>query len=169
MKQLILLRHGQAQAQHPGLADFERALTDHGRAEALDAADCLRRARVRIDALLASPALRAQQTALIVAAQLDFNRDLLYEPLLYQGDTEALLRPVQQCPSAVETVLLVGHNPTLSALARRLAGDLPIAAAGGAAHAPIELGTAGACRFELEIDSWRSVQPQHVKAVTLLR
>ncbi len=128
MKQLILLRHAEAQSQRPGLADFDRSLTDHGRTEALDAADCLRRVAVRIDALLTSPALRAKETALIVAAQLDFNRELLYEPALYQGETAALLEPLQRCGS-VETVLMVGHNPTLSALARHLAGALPAAAA----------------------------------------
>ena len=61
MKQLILLRHAEAQSQRPGLADFDRALTDHGRTQALDAADCLHRLAVRIDALLASPALRARR------------------------------------------------------------------------------------------------------------
>lgn len=173
MKRLILLRHAEAQSQHPGLTDFDRSLTDHGRTEALDAADCLRRVAVRIDALLASPALRARETALIIAARLDFNRSLLYEPVLYQGQTEALLQPLQQCGALIETVLIVGHNPTLSVLARHLAGDLPIAAppndARGVAAVRLELGTAGACQFELEIDSWSDLQPHHVKAVTLLR
>jgi phosphohistidine phosphatase len=174
MKQLILLRHAEAQAQRPGLADFDRSLTDHGRTEALDAADCLRRATVRIDALLASPALRAKETALIVAARLDYNHALLYEPVLYQGEATALLDPLQQCGSIVQTVLMVGHNPTLSALARHMAGDLEVAAVaaidGRAANeARLELGTAGACEFELETDSWGDLQPQHVRTVTLLR
>src|SRR5579872_4579334 len=122
MKQLILLRHAEAQAQRPGLADFDRSLTDRGRTEALDAADRLRRATVRIDALLASPALRDRETALIIAAQLDFNFGLRYEPVLYQGEALKLLQPLRQCSPAVATVLIVGHNPSLSLLARHMAG-----------------------------------------------
>src|SRR5579862_976227 len=129
MKRLILLRHAEAQSQRPGLADIDRTLSDHGRTEALDAADCLLRAAVRIDALLASPALRAKETALIVAAQLDFNRELQFESVLYQGDAAALLQPLQRCGPSVETVLMVGHNPSLSVLARQMASDLPIATA----------------------------------------
>ena len=174
MKQLILLRHAEAQSQRPGLADIDRSLSDHGRTEALDAGDCLRRAAVRVDALLASPARRARETALIVAARLDFNRELLYEPLLYQGGPEALLQPLQRCHPAVETVLIVGHNPSLSALARHMASDLPIAAESsgdgrGGTETRLELGTAGACQFALETESWSGLQPQHVTAVTLLR
>jgi len=174
MKQLILLRHAEAQSQRPGLADIDRSLTEHGRTEALDAADRLRRAAVRIDALLTSPALRAKETALIVGAQLDFNRELLYEPVLYQGKAEALLQPLQRCNPSVETVLIVGHNPSLSVLARHMASDRPIAAATSgngrdATEAPLELSTAGACQFELQTDSWSELQPQHVTAVTLLR
>jgi phosphohistidine phosphatase len=174
MKQLILLRHAEAQPQRPGLADFDRSLTDRGRAEALDVADCLRRATARIDALLASPALRARETALIVAAQLDFNFDLRYEPVLYQGEALELLQPLQQCSPAIATVLVVGHNPTLSLLARHLAGDLPIAAAAQSDGCTpkekcLELRTAGACQFGLETVAWSDLQPRRVKAVTLLR
>src|SRR5579871_154436 len=126
MKQLILLRHGEAQAQRPGLADFDRSLTDHGRTEALDAADCLRRTAVRIDSLLASPARRAKETALIIAAQLDFNRTLLFDPLLYREDMQALLESAQRCEADASAVLLVAHNPGISLLARHLANSLPV-------------------------------------------
>jgi len=174
MKQLILLRHAEAQSQQPDLADFDRSLTDLGRTEALDAGDCLRSATVRIDALFASPARRAKETALIVAARLDFNRELLYEQLLYQGGPEVLLQPLQHCNAAVETVLIIGHNPSLSALARQIASGLPIAAATSAnrrdaTETRLELRTAGACRFALETDSWGNLQPQAVTSVTLLR
>lgn len=181
MKQLILLRHAEAQSQRPGLADFDRSLTDQGRTEALDAADCLRRASVRIDALISSPAQRAKETALIVAAQLDFNRSLRYERLLYGEEVQKLLQPLRQCEPEAATVLMVGHNPGLSSLASHLGqnltvtrealgsgtdGDSPIRRLNGA---PIELTTAGICRIEFEAESWSALAPQTVQALALIR
>jgi len=181
MKQLILLRHGEAQAQRPGLADFDRSLTDHGRTEALDAADCLRRIAVRIDALLASPARRARETALIIAARLDFNRPLLFDPLLYREDMQALLETAQRCEADARAVLLVAHNPGISLLARHLANSLLVtreAGAGGTdgqpnlpdgSSAPLSLTTAGICRIQFDAASWPELAPQAVKAVSLMR
>jgi phosphohistidine phosphatase len=181
MKQLILLRHAEAQSQRPGLADFDRSLTDHGRTEALDAADCLRRVAVRIDALLASPALRAKETALIIAAQLDFDRELRYEQLLYGEDLHALLQPLRRCEPDARTVLLVAHNPGVSALARHLADGAPLVREAAASSngqgsspsqdggAPLDLSTAGMCRIQFDAASWSELAPQAVTAVSLLR
>jgi phosphohistidine phosphatase len=181
MKQLILLRHGEAQAQRPGLADFDRSLTDHGRTEALDAADCLRRIAVRIDALIASPARRAKETALIIAARLDFNHTLLFDPFLYREDMQALLESAQRCEADARAVLLVAHNPGISLLARHLADSLPVireASAGSTdgqqnlpdgSSAPLSLTTAGICRIQFDAASWTELAPQTVKAVSLMR
>jgi phosphohistidine phosphatase len=182
MKQLILLRHAEAQAQRPGLSDFDRALTGHGRTQALDAAECLKRAAVRFDLFLVSPAVRARETALIVAAQLDFDDELLYDQLLFDGEAPTLLQPLQRCDARAGAVLMVGHNPTLSALARHLAAGVPITGARGSRDAPgngalgrassdqpLELSTAGLCRVQFQSDSWSDLQPQAVTAVSLMR
>lgn len=178
VKQLILMRHAEAQSQRPGLADFDRSLTDRGRTEALDAAECLRHAALRVDALIASPALRAKETALIVAAQLDFNRPLLYEPLLYGEEMQALLQPLRRCECDAAAVLMVGHNPGLSALAGHLAHTLPLTreacarspdrAQAGGRGAPLELTTAGICRIRFEA-AWSELAPPAVRAVSLMR
>src|SRR5580692_9604067 len=110
MKQftLLLLRHAEAEASRPGVEDNDRPLSDRGRTEALDAADCMSGAELRVDTVLVSPALRTRETAIIVAAELDIADELRFEPVLYLGDPAMLLTPLLRCPDSAQTVLMVG-------------------------------------------------------------
>ena len=156
---LLLLRHAEADAAQSGLADIERPLTARGRTEALDAADCITAAELRIDAMLVSPALRARETAIIVAAKLDITDDLRFEPALYLGTPDELLPTVRRCSADTHTVLMVGHNPGLSALARKFMGG----------SQRVELRPAGLCRVQFEHTSWQQVRPELAVACTILR
>jgi len=156
---LLLLRHAEAAAAHDGQEDIDRALTDHGRAEALDAAECMQAAGLRIDLILASTAVRTRETAIIVAARLDIADELRYEPTLYLAEPESLLAPLRACPERAHTVLLVGHNPGISALAQRFMGG----------HQRIEMRTAGLCRVDFEQRCWRELRPQLAISFAVLR
>jgi phosphohistidine phosphatase len=156
---LLLLRHAEAEAAHPALADMDRPLSERGRGEALDAAECIAAADLRVDTMLVSPALRTRETATIVAAELDVGDAPHFEPTLYLGAPDALLLPVQRCPADAQTVLLVGHNPALSALAQKFMGGTQ----------RIELRPAGLCRIEFEHHSWAEVRPEVAVAFSVLR
>jgi phosphohistidine phosphatase len=161
MKQLtlLLLRHAEAEAAAPGMADIDRPLSARGRTEALDAADCVAAAALRIDAMLVSPALRSRETAIILAAELDIADEFRLEPALYLGEPDALLSPLRGSPAEAQTVLIVGHNPGLSRLARQFMGG----------KLRIELRPAGLCRIDFEHDSWRELRPEAAVAVAILR
>lgn len=159
MKRLLLLRHAHAEKPQ-GRADIDRPLSARGRAEALDAAQSIALAQLTCDAVMSSPALRARETAVIVAAQLDLVDALQFEPALYLGSPEALLGPLRHCPDLVGTLLIVGHNPGLSELAQSFNGDA----------ARIELRTAGLCAITLAACTrWRELSPRQATGVTLLR
>jgi phosphohistidine phosphatase len=104
-----VLRHGEAESHARN--DAERGLTAHGREEVLRSAAQL--IGQPIQAIIASPYVRAQQTAQLV-------RDVLgFEPEIR---TEAWLRPdsnplivVDQLDST-ENILLVSHNPLVGSL-----------------------------------------------------
>src|SRR6185437_3599368 len=89
--------------------------------QALRAAHSLHQSRCVPESILASPALRARETAAIAAAHLERLQALHLEAGVYPGSPEALLQLVGTVPEQIETLLLVGHNPGLSELARRLA------------------------------------------------
>jgi phosphohistidine phosphatase len=156
---LLLLRHAEANAAEPGLPDIERPLSARGRTEALDAADCIAAAQLRIDAMVVSPALRTRETAIIVAAELDIADDFRLEPALYLGTPAELLPTVRRCAADSHTVLMVGHNPGLSALAQQFMGG----------KQRIELRPAGLCRIQFEHASWQQLRPEIAVACSILR
>jgi phosphohistidine phosphatase len=156
---LLLLRHAEAKAAHHGQADIDRPLSEHGRTEALDAAECMAAAQLRIDTVLVSPALRTRETAIIVAAELDVAADLQFEPALYLGEAAELLPPLQRCPDSAQTVLMVGHNPGLSVLAQQFMGG----------KQRIEMRPAGLCRIDFEHLAWRQLRPEAAVSFAVLR
>lgn len=116
---LILLRH--AKAETPGeLPDFERRLTDKGRADADAAGSWLADARLAPDLVLCSPANRTRETwqgvsiALAQAAPDGTTAEVHYEAGLYDGGRSEVIDLLRAVPDEVRTVLVVGHNPTMS-------------------------------------------------------
>jgi phosphohistidine phosphatase len=160
VKRLALLRHAAADAPRAGQPDIERSLSAQGREEALAAAQCIERSRLRIEALIASPAQRARETATLVAAQLDISSAVTFEAELYLGKPDALLQVLQHCAPGISTVLMIGHNPGLSELAQRFHHSKPA----------VELRTAGLCCIEFGADvSWSELRPELSTGFQILR
>lgn len=116
-RQIVLMRHGHA-AQ--AADDYERPLSDIGQAQARGAGAELRSAGWIPARVLSSSAPRALSTARAVAAACGYSGPIREEPALYlaaEGRIVSLLRALE--PEIV-SVLVVGHNPGLSALARAL-------------------------------------------------
>lgn len=120
-RRLVLLRH--AKADSPiGIPDEDRPLSARGRADAAAAGAWL--AGQQPPALvLCSPARRTRQTWHEVAGKLPAVPQARYERLLYAGDMSDALALIQQVDDAVDSLLVVGHNPTLSQLAYSLDPD----------------------------------------------
>jgi phosphohistidine phosphatase len=109
--ELILWRHAEAADGHP---DASRPLTRHGHAQAKLIARWLG-PRLPADLrLVASPAVRAQETARALARSFE-----THEGLAPGADAEALLE-VAGWPDAERPVMLVGHQPTLGEAAAQL-------------------------------------------------
>ncbi|WP_449061027.1 SixA phosphatase family protein [Planomonospora algeriensis] len=115
MRTLIVLRHAKA-ADHTGLADRERPLTERGERDARRVGEVLAELGLQPDLVLCSPAVRTRRTAELVlpGAPVEFERDV-YEA--YADDLLALLR---QTDPDVGTLLLVGHNPGVHELVMEL-------------------------------------------------
>jgi phosphohistidine phosphatase len=108
-----LLRHAEAEDGSP---DSERPLTEKGRAQSQAVGAALKALGVEIDACLASPKLRAAETARIACEPLGVEPQL--EPKLAGGpfDAEALAAGLG------DEVLLVGHDPDFSMAVHSLTG-----------------------------------------------
>lgn len=104
-----ILRHGEAERHAP--TDAERNLTEHGRAEVLRSAAHL--IGQPLGAIIASPYVRAQQTAQLVRHVLEFQADIVTVPWLTpDGDVQQVLKKLD----SDDDVLLVSHQPLVGSL-----------------------------------------------------
>jgi phosphohistidine phosphatase len=156
MRHLFLLRHAEAHPARLGEDDHERTLTEGGRRAAAAAGDALARAPLRPSRALVSSARRARATLDEVLARLGSELPVEVERELYAADEDALLERLRLLDPSDPAVLLVGHNPALGGLARRLAGG---GEPGELArlHAGFPAGALALLRFEA--GSWRQVCP----------
>ncbi|MEY4376584.1 MAG: hypothetical protein RJB26_1134 [Pseudomonadota bacterium] len=130
-RSLTLLRHAQAAAAPRGQHDFERPLDATGQAQLRERAPAFANATSSfpIDRCLHSSAVRTTATALAFAHACGLPKSAIYaEADLYEVDLPTLLAVLRRTPETVQHLLLVGHNPTLSALAWQLS---PAASPGG--------------------------------------
>lgn len=85
----------------------------------------LARRGVQPDLILASPARRALDTARLIADALGHPRSaIVADERLYESTPGLLLAVLRQSDDRHRTLVLVGHNPEISALAHRLAPDV---------------------------------------------
>lgn len=117
---LVLWRHAQAHVEPVG-DDMARCLTAKGQRQADRMAVWLNQRLPDKARILVSPAQRTQQTAQALGRSFE-----TLDALAPQASVDDLLRAAKW-PDGHETVLLVGHQPTLGLLAARLmtGQDLP--------------------------------------------
>ncbi len=116
---LILWRHADAFDPEPGESDLQRALSPKGHKQARRMAEWLTSQLPEGCRILASPALRTQQTAEALG------RKFKVVPELAPGcDAEDVLQAANW-PNAKEPVLVVGHQPTLGQVAALLLSGQP--------------------------------------------
>lgn len=102
-----LLRHGDAE-DDADKEDALRELTEDGQRQALIAGFAMRKLGIEIDACLSSPRVRARQTAQIACRAL--KRPVEIEERLSGGEFDP-----EELAEGRGVVLLVGHEPDLSA------------------------------------------------------
>jgi len=118
MIQLVLARHAKSDWGDPSLDDHDRPLNARGMRDAPEMARRILRAGVRPGLVLTSTALRARDTAQYFATT--FDSELRELPDLY-ASTPAVLLDAARAAGADE-VMVVAHDPGMSALVSALAG-----------------------------------------------
>jgi phosphohistidine phosphatase len=156
VRTLVLLRH--AKAETPGeLPDFERRLAEVGVANADAAGAWLADERLRPGLVICSTATRTRQTwhgVAVALAQADPDAqspEVHYERDLYYGGRTEVIDLLRAVPDEVHTVLVIGHNPTMS--------DVSILLRPYDGHAVLEgLKTSGIAVHRTEA-SWSQTEP----------
>ncbi|MBC6606128.1 histidine phosphatase family protein [Hymenobacter sp. BT188] len=121
MKTLYLMRHAKSSWNFDDLSDRERPLNGRGRTDAPAMGEALAKRDIQLDLLVSSPAVRALSTAALVASVLKYPHDQIQVvEKIYQADVNDLMRVVHELPNEATSVLLVGHNNTITDFANLL-------------------------------------------------
>ena len=125
---LFILRHASAGTRRVNpLLDLKRPLDKDGKRHCLHLAHVLSAMKVSFDLVVSSPLKRSLQTAQLVATETGYeSRLLMSDALAPAADFAKFQRLLREC-SAYENVLVVGHNPNITAfLSQLVAPTLPL-------------------------------------------
>ena len=146
MKTLLLVRHAKSSRDDPALSDRERPLNDRGQKDAPVMGQRLAKRHVKPDLVISSPAVRAVATAQAMAREIGYElRDIAIDERLYASTADALLAVVQSLDKKAACVMLFGHNPEMTELARCLSGEIS------------DMPTCAVAELRYDVKSWREV------------
>jgi phosphohistidine phosphatase len=106
--------------------DFDRPLTREGIERMEREARAIADLSLELDAIVTSPLLRARQTAEIVASQLKLRDEIVEDVRLAGGFDARRLSEILDDHDKADAIMLVGHEPTMSAAIGRSIGDASI-------------------------------------------
>lgn len=147
MKTLYIVRHAKSSWDYPELPDEQRPLLEKGKKRTKRVIDYLLEHKTVVDYIISSPAVRAYETAKIVGKALKHDKkEIQRDSLLYSADTERLQNLFFDLPSGVDTLMIFGHNPTLTNFANHFIipkiDNLP---------------TSGVVCIDFDIDRWEDI------------
>lgn len=136
MKTIYLVRHAKSSWQNPGQKDYERPLLESGIERTQKVTGFLLKKGVKPGLIISSHAVRAFETARLLAKALGYPEDdIQQDRQIYLGTEDNLLDIVSSMPEELDSVMMVGHNPVMTGFAQmlqaRIAEDLPTSAVVG--------------------------------------
>lgn len=157
MRTVILLRHAKSSWSDPELDDHERPLNGRGKASAPLIADWLGRTGHLPDRIVCSSSRRTRQTLKRMRRVLPELPEPVIEPRLYHAEPTLMFDILSRQPHDAATVLMIGHQPGLSAFARHLVnGKVRPGCSRAFEHFP----TAAAAVLRLPIARWIELAPR---------
>jgi phosphohistidine phosphatase len=155
-KLLYLLRHAQAVTDPSRYVDHDRPLHPSGEEHAHRIGQWLTRNSTRAPRTVVSSAARTQATAALVLSA--FSRQspqIITDARLYASSPSTILDIIRETPPSVDALMIVGHNPEISILARQFSDDIG------------ECPTGGLVIIELSTDDWANVSDAGVMSARL--
>lgn len=114
------MRHGKSSWEDAGQGDRHRPLLKKGIERSVKAAEKLKQTGIIPDLIFSSNAVRAHETAKIVADTAGIpQKNIHVFPEMYEAGPDTLLRTVFSAPDDADTIMLTGHNPGLTTLSNQ--------------------------------------------------
>ena len=150
---LYILRHASAGTRRANpIIDVKRPLDKEGKQQCILVGSYLNAFRVQFDLVVSSPLKRALQTASLVGTETGYDTKIMVSDALAPAASVAAFQKLVEGLARYENVLMVGHNPNISAflgalISGRTMHDLGIT--GNSARPRIRLRKGAIARVEL--------------------
>lgn len=122
MKTVMLLRHGKSDWDASFSSDAARPLNPRGVEAASKMGRFITGADRTPDLVVTSPAVRAATTAQIAHEAGQWSCSIEVDPRLYGASPGGALSTITELPAAVDSVVMVGHQPTWGELVVMMIG-----------------------------------------------
>lgn len=116
VKNLLLIRHAEAEFPDSDMRDFERKLTANGTNQATILGEYINNLPLKLDAIYISPAFRTLKTAQLITEQLNYTPRLMDAEELYDATENLMKAFVNRMDPQFQNVAIVGHNPSIAEL-----------------------------------------------------
>ena len=146
------MRHAKSSWGDFSISDFDRPLNERGELAAPLMGEVLNKKNVFPQLFLSSPANRAQSTAKVIAEAIGYNpKNITYQDSIYESSELNILMILREIDMAIESCMLVGHNPALTSVINSLS-DFHLD----------NLSTAGVVAIAFE-GEWQDIKPKSGK------
>jgi phosphohistidine phosphatase len=147
MKTVYIVRHAKSSWDITDIPDEKRPLLEKGKKRTKKAIDFLLEQKIKVDYILSSHAVRALETARILAHALKYKEEnIKIDSHLYYTDGDNLSDQFFDLPDRFESIMIVGHNPALSDYVNQYLPE------------PIDhLPTSGIVSISFDTDRWEKV------------
>ena len=154
MKKLILLRHAKSGWDDRSVDDHDRPLNKRGKAAAPLIGRWLAERRHLPDTVLCSSSTRTQETVRRMREALPDLPQPVVERELYHASPSTMRDRLARLPQDCGTVMLVGHNPGLASLVRKMSDGREKRRCRRAYE---RFPTGAAAVLELDLDDWSEI------------
>jgi len=154
MKQLTFIRHAKSDWGNEFLKDIDRPLNETGYATSYQSSGWYLSNKPLPDLIISSTAARALNTALIFARTFNFNmEDFMLEPKVYESNLKNLLLIINNLPNQKNSVIIFGHNPSITNVCNELTDDLFFD----------NVPTCGIVSLNADVENWADVTAKKLK------
>ena len=151
MKTLLLMRHAKSSWKESNIPDHDRPLNRRGKHDAPLMGKLLRDQKMNPDLIMSSTALRAETTANLIAKAVRYKGEIILDKLIYNAEPIELLTLLSNCSDEYNSVLLVGHNPTVEETVQMLTNS-----------PEITMATCAIAHIRLSIDTWTDLRAKRI-------
>ncbi|MGL3821602.1 SixA phosphatase family protein [Sphingopyxis sp. R3-92] len=168
MKSLTILRHAKSGWDAAVERDFDRPINARGQRGAELIGQWLKRQKLPVDQILASPAVRVTQTLDIFqpAAGLD-HLEPHWDRRIYLASAATLIDVIREGGRDATHLLISGHNPGLEDLILMLVPESPDDEL--RAKVDQKLPTSALARLEFDIDDWHALDAGMARFTQFIR